>query len=213
MKDLDMAIDLAQMQNALAKEGFLGFTGAYYGKPYVPKGDNMSTVSWTWLFDDYLKRRKKYPSNVWKPISEILFDTTRPEVSISPDNIWSPSIKDLFSYALEFIYDWKNHAIIDEKRLEMIFDKKPGFSFQTSKGSSAKKLQYMELINVPNHGTVVAQTNNSAAAWLLYDVLLRIPAEPDLKEPQRTFSIKLVGEDPSIYTQHLINNCFGNIHE
>lgn len=213
MEEFDIAIDIAQnAQNLSMKELFLQCIRMYFRNPRVPRGDNMGTVSWTWLFDDYIKRHKANPHDAWKPIPEIIYDPKNPDMCLNPDKVWTKPIQELFSYALEFVYDWTAQAMISDKRFEAIVDEKPFFEFQTSMRGQSKKLRYMELLNVPNHGTIVAQTDHSDAEWLLSDLLLRIPAEPDFKNPQRTFSIKLVQDDPIIYLQRLVDNCLGNHH-
>jgi len=158
-------------------------------------------VPWPWLFDHYYKLSAAFPHNARKPLPEIIDD-------LRPDGIWTPEIEDICKYPLDFLFDICGQTMIDEQRFSARCDKKPGFAFMTQMDDV--KVGYMEFFSVPRHGALFAQTQSADAAILLSDLLLRIPPAPALKEPQRTFSIKMISDDPQQHLKYLSQQIYGN---
>ena len=207
MTDTDFWIDTAQFGNALHKESFAVYVKTYFRNFYAPKhaggGDgNFGIIPWAYLFNQYLVSAKKYPHNVQKPLNDVIND-------LDLNQVWTPGIKKVCAYGLNFAYDLMVRTYADERRLDAKVDKEPGFVFQSERDGF--KACYSEDFNIPNHANIVVQSDNSAAVYLMSDLPLVIPAAPDFCKAQRTFSIKLVAKNtcPVDYTTHLINQVRG----
>jgi hypothetical protein len=200
--------------NALMKETFLVHAKMYFGAANVPRGDNFETVPWTWLFDDYLKQHAANPHNVWRPISEIVYDPKRINMCVNPDTIWTPDLEEVCKPALDLLKEVQSMPdILSWARGEAKSIDEPYFVFGHHSPNKEVLVQWMELFSVPNHATIVARLPKTTAAKgsSISDFLRRVKKTKDF--PIETVSIKMVQNDPWQHVYDLIMKCLGNSYE
>ncbi|MDR1360692.1 MAG: hypothetical protein LBJ18_00050 [Rickettsiales bacterium] len=209
----NMDIDLVSSLNDGYKQNFAYNTQTLGGHPIMLRDMKIGQHSWTYLFHQYIQQVGQTPANIKNyPLEHAIRNINPFEANADandnpcrPSDFWTESIQATFGTVLRgFLCDIYYQTIRSERPENFMSKDKQIFAFTTDIGGY--KLNYSEFKSVPRHATIFAQSNNSEAVHFLNDLLLWIPAVPDIQEPQRSFSIKLIekNDDPERHLRYLI---------
>lgn len=194
MEDFNFEIDILAREIEKKKEAFASAQKNSFQQVYMADQGLIRHVPWSHLFKQYIALSEKYPNNDQIDLVDLID-------KLAPETLWANKycLHQLYGPAIDFSINLQHYA--NERRLDAKFYQKQGFMFHSvSKGLHAA---YLENFAIPNHADIAIETNNSEAALVLPDTLLRIPSDTRLKQKQRTYAIKLIqkGEEPYKYLQ------------